>query len=193
VKDLPDPSVTRLLQAMERGDVGASDELLRTVYDELKRLSRSHVRRTPVGETLQPTALVNEAYLRLVGQEVSDWSSRRQFFFVAGRAMHDILVEEARRKASRKRGGDWKRADAEQLEIAFEAPAEDMLALDDALQRLEADDPRKAEVVRLRFFAGLTEEETAKVLGVAARTVRREWRYIRARLFRELESEGPSE
>ena len=100
--------------------------------------------------------------------------------------MHDVLVEEARRKAARKRGGGWRRADPARLEVAFDARAEDLLALSEALARLEADDPRKAEIVRLRFFAGLGEEETAEVLGVATRTVRREWRYVRARLYREL-------
>lgn len=170
-----------------RGARAASAELLQSAYDELKRLARAHVRRTPAGETLQATALVNEVYLRLFERVGGGWSDRRQLFFVAGRAMHDILVEEARRKATRRRGGDWKRADPDQLEVAFEAPPEQLLALDEALARLEADDPRKAEIVRLRFFAGLSEEETAEVLGLSPRTVRREWRYIRVRLFRELE------
>lgn len=189
-----DPSeVTQLLRAMGEGDTAASDELLRTVYGELRRVARSQMRGAASGETLQPTALVNEAYLRLVGRQPTEWKSRRHFFFVAARAMHDILVEEARRKASRRRGGDWRRADAENLQVAIEAPAEDMLALAEALERLEAEDERKAQVVRLRFFAGLSEEETADVLGVHARTVRREWRFAKARLFRELGASAEGE
>ncbi len=183
-------NVTRLLRAAEEGEPGASDALLGAIHDELRQLARGQLRRAPSGETLQVTALVNEAYLRLLGRERPDWSNRRQFFFHAARAMHDVLVEEARRKASRKRGGDWKRADPARLDVACDARSEDLLALSEALGRLEKDDPRKAEIVRLRFFAGLSEEETAEVLGVAARTVRREWRYIRARLYRELENGG---
>jgi RNA polymerase sigma factor (TIGR02999 family) len=129
---------------------------------------------------------VHEAYLRLIGAEHLPWENRRHFFFAAARAMRDILVEQARRKAALKRGGDRKRVKAENLAVPIEAPAEDMLALNEALARLEADDPRKHQIVLLRFFAGLTEEETAQVMDISLRTVQREWRYIRARLHRDL-------
>jgi len=122
----------------------------------------------------------------MLGREAPAWENRRHFFFVAARAMHDILVEEARRKAAGKRGGGWKRVDAKELETAIEAPSASLLALDEALQRLEADEPRMAEIVRLRFFAGLTEQETASAMEVSERTVRRHWRYARSRLYRDL-------
>ena len=182
-------NVTRLLQEMEAGSKHAGSELLQAIYSELRTVAAREMNHIAVGETLQPTALVNEAYLRLVGKGQTDWKSRRHFFFVAARAMRDILIEEARRKATRKRGGDWKRADASQLQLAIESPADDLLALDEALERLEKDDPRKAQIVQLRFFAGLNEEETASALGVHARTIRREWKYIRVRLFEELSTD----
>lgn len=181
------PSVTSLIQALQEGDAGAGDELLRTVFFELRELARSHMRRLPAGQTLQPTALVNEAYLRLVGKEQQNWEGRRHFFFAAARAMHDVLVEEARKKASEKRGGAWRRARPENLTVAIEAPPEELLALEVALQRLEKHSPDQARIVHLRFFVGLRESEVAEVLGVSERTVQRKWRVARARLFADLE------
>jgi RNA polymerase sigma factor (TIGR02999 family) len=179
-----------MLRAARRGDEEAAAELLPIVYDELRKLADSWMARKPPGQTLQATALVHEAYLRLVGDEDGEWENRRHFFFAASRAMHDILVEEARRKASLKRGGGRRRVSPENLVVAFEAPGEDILALDEALGRIERDDPRKHSIVLLRFFAGLTAEETAKVMDLSLRTVEREWRFIRARLHKELTEAG---
>jgi RNA polymerase sigma factor (TIGR02999 family) len=129
---------------------------------------------------------VHEAYLRLVPRAGTGWENRRHFFFAAARAMHDILVEHARQKASLKRGGDRRRVNADNLIVAFESPAEDLLALSEALERLKGEDPRKHQIVMLRFFAGLSEEDTAEILDVSVRTVQREWRYIRAKLHKQL-------
>jgi RNA polymerase sigma factor (TIGR02999 family) len=167
------------------GDAGASADLVPAVYGELRRMAAELARAAP-HVTLPPTALVHEAYLRLVGKGEMAWESRRHFFFAAARALHDILVEEARRKAALKRGGGRQRVDLERLSLAREAPAEDLLALDEALCKLEREDPRKAQLVRLRFFAGLPAEETAAVMGIPLRTLEREWRYVRARLHRDL-------
>lgn len=185
-----DKPVTQLLQAASRGDRQATAELVPLVYGELRKLADSWMAKLPEGQTLQPTALVHEAYLRLVPKAEAGWENRRHFFFAAARAMHDILVEQARQKASLKRGGDRRRVSADNLAVALEAPAEDMLALSDALERLERDDPRKHEIVLLRFFAGLTEDEAAEIMGISVRTVQREWRYIRAKLHKELAESG---
>ena len=183
--------VTELLQAIGRGQAGADDTLLRRIYEELREIAGRQMAKTPAGQTLHPTALVHEAYVRLLGGGDPGWENRRHFFFTAARAMHDVLVEAARRKASMKHGGAMKRWDVDELVLAIEAPADDMLALDEALQRLEREDPRKHELVQLRFFAGLTAKEAAEVLDVSLRTVERDWRYIRGRLHKELsEPEG---
>jgi len=189
MQPLADNSVTLLLQAAADGDSRAAVELLPLLYGELRRLAAAWMDRTPPGQTLQPTALVHEAYIRLVGKEALRFENRRHFFFVAARAMRDILVEQARRKASKRRGGDMKRVDAANLVLAIEAPAEDMLALTEALEDLRKSDEKKHELVMLRFFAGLTAQESAEVLGVSLSTVEREWRYIRARLHRALSSD----
>ena len=178
--------MTLMLQAASRGDEKAAEELLPAVYDELRRLAESWMAREPPGRTLQATALVHEAYLRLLGGEDPGWESRRHFFFAVSRAMRQILVEQARRKASLKRGGGRRRVAADDRVLAIEEPVEDMLALDDALDRLEREDPSKIQIVHLRFFAGLTAQETARIMGVSLSTVEREWRYIRARLYKEL-------
>lgn len=179
-------SVTQLLQAAADGDSTAAEELLPLLYGELRRLASLWMEKTPPGQTLQPTALVHEAYLRLIGRDTLRFENRRHFFFAAARAMRDILVEQARRKASKKRGGELKRVDAANLILAIEAPAEDMLALNEALENLRRTDEKKHELVMLRFFAGLTAPEAAEVMGVSLSTVEREWRYIRARLHRAL-------
>lgn len=189
--DLSEQPVTLMLQAAGRGDEQAAARLLPVVYDELRRIANAWMARKAPGQTLQPTALVHEAYVRLIGKTPEpDWQSRRHYFMAAARAMRDILVEEARRKAALKRGGDRKRVDADALQVAFETPPEDMLALNEALERLERDDPRKHQIVLLRFFGGLTAQETARVMDTPLRTVEREWRYIRARLRKELTEAG---
>jgi RNA polymerase sigma factor (TIGR02999 family) len=142
--------------------------------------------KTPPGNTLQPTALVHEAYLRLIGKEDPGWNSRGHFFAASAQAMRRILVEQARRKRRLKHGGDRRRVDADDVGLAIEPPIEDMLALDEALTRLRDHDPRKADVVMLRYFAGLTIEETAKVLGVSEPTVERDWRFARVLLYDQL-------
>lgn len=182
--------MTRTLDAIRAGELEARESLLRSLYGELHAIARAQMARVPPGQTIQPTALVNEAYLRLFGKDELDFKDRREFFFAAARGMRDILVEEARRKAALKRGGGWQRSEADQVVLAIDTPAADMLALDEALVRLQASDPRKHELVQLRFFAGLTAEEAAEVMGISLRTVEREWRYIRARLHRELSGEG---
>jgi RNA polymerase sigma factor (TIGR02999 family) len=178
--------VTVMLQAVAEGDPNAAAQLLPLVYAELRALAEFHMRKTPPGQTLQATALVHESYLRLVGKEDQSWENRGHFFFAAARAMRDILVEQARRKATLKRGKGRRRVDVSKLEIATDAPADDLLALDDVLQRLEQDDPGKHRLVMLRFFAGLTAEESALALDVSVRTVERDWRFIKAKLHKEL-------
>jgi len=184
MEDRSPGAVTKLLRAVEAGDGDAAEDLLPAVYSELRSLARSLMTRVPPGNTLQPTALVHEAYLRLVGKEDPGWNSRGHFFGAAAKAMRQILVDQARRKAAVKRGGDRQRVPEE--ELAIEAPAVDMMALDEAMTRLERDDPRAARVVGLRFFAGLTAEETASALGVSLSTVDREWRFARALLHAQL-------
>lgn len=178
--------VTRLLRAAAAGDEGAADQVISLVYAELRRMAATAMARAAPAATLQATALVHEAYLRLIGQQETTWESRRHFFFAAARAMHDILVEQARRRAALKRSSVGRRIDLDRLCLAHETPVDELLALDEALQRLEREDPRKAQLVQLRFFAGLRAEETAAVMGVPLRTLEREWRYVRARLYRDL-------
>jgi RNA polymerase sigma factor (TIGR02999 family) len=178
--------VTRLLRAASDGDRDAGERLLRTVYQELRGLARSQLARGPASPTLHATALVNEAYVRLLGRARPAWENRRHFFFAAARAMRDVLVEEARRKGAQARGGGWARVDLESLELALDTPPAAILSLDEALSRLEARAPDKAELVRLRFYAGLSEAETASVLGVSKRTVSRAWQFARAFLYAEL-------
>ena len=182
--------VTRILSAIEQGDPHAAEQLLPLVYDELRKLAAQKMAQERSGQTLQATALVHEAYLRLVDvQKVQDWSSRGHFFAAAAEAMRRILVEQARRKGRLKRGGGRERVNLEEVKIAFEGPADDLVALDDALARLAQKHPEKAELVKLRYFAGLTVNEAAEVLGVSRSTVDRNWSYARAWLFRELSRE----
>ncbi|TVQ33401.1 MAG: sigma-70 family RNA polymerase sigma factor [Phycisphaeraceae bacterium] len=179
--------VTRILETLRSGDDRAGEELLPLVYDELRALARARLARTPPGNTLQPTALVHEAYMRLIGEEDPGWENRAHFFGAAAQAMRDILVEQARRKATLKRGGGRRAIDLDHAEPAIESPVIDMLALDEALRSLEASEPRAHQVVMLHFFAGLTMEQTAQAVGVSERTAAREWRYARAKLKKELD------
>jgi RNA polymerase sigma factor (TIGR02999 family) len=177
---------TRILSALAQGDAHAAEELLPVVYDELRRLAAWHLSNEKPGQTLQATALVHEAYLRLVGKEDVQWESRRHFFGAAAEAMRRILVENARRKKRLKHGGNLERVDLEGLEIPASMPDDDLLAIDEALDRLAEADPRAAELVKLCFFVGLTQEQAAKALGVSISTVERTWAFARAWLFREI-------
>jgi RNA polymerase sigma factor (TIGR02999 family) len=180
--------VTQLLHAMERGDPHAAAELLPLVYDELRCLAAQWLALEAPGQTLQPTALVHEAYLRLTGTSgpQTGWDSRRHFFAAAAEAMRRILVENARRKKRRKHGGDRQRVELEAAGPMAQAPSEDLVALDEALTRLTAHDPIKAEVVKLRFFAGLTMPEVAAALDISLTTAERYWTYARTWLYAEL-------
>lgn len=186
----PADNMTMLLQAAAGGDASAAAEVLPLVYGELRRLAAARLHRTPPGNTLQPTALVHEAYARLVSGGDPGWNGRGHFFGAAAQAMRDILVEQARRKSRLKHGGGLQREDADDALIEIEMPAEDMIALDEALKRLEADDPQKGQIVNLRFFAGLTAEQTAQAMGLSTRTVERQWQYIRAWLYAQLADAG---
>jgi RNA polymerase sigma factor (TIGR02999 family) len=180
--------VTQILFAIERGEPQAADRLLPLVYEELRVLAGRKIAREQPGQTLQATALVHEAYLRLVDQDrIQRWDSRGHFFSAAAEAMRRILVERARRKRTEKHGGGLRRHHLDDIEIAAEPPSEDLLAIDEALSRLEADDPSKAELVKLRYFAGLSIEDAARALGISSATAKRQWAYARAWLFRQVE------
>jgi RNA polymerase sigma factor (TIGR02999 family) len=182
--------VTLLLDAAAAGDRKAAADLLPLVYDELRRLAAARLADEPAGNTLQPTALVHEAYLRLVGTPDGEhWNHRGHFYAAAAEAIRRILVENARRKKRRKHGGDHRRLSLEVAESLVQAPSEDLDALDEALTRLTAHDPIKAEVVKLRFFAGLTMPEIAQALELSLATVERYWTYARLWLFAELADE----
>jgi RNA polymerase sigma factor (TIGR02999 family) len=186
---LPDETtaqLTRLVDAASRGERQAAEELLPLLYDELRRLARSYLGKAPPGNSLQATALVHEAYMRLVGNHDPGWEGRRHFFGAAAQAMRNILVEQARRKAALKRGGDQRRVDLDDANLHINAPSDNILALHDALSRLEQTDPRKAQIVLLHHFAGLTIQETAAALDISMSTIEREWRFTRALLFEEL-------
>lgn len=183
--------VTRILSAIEQGDPQAAEQLLPLVYEELRKLAAQRLAQEKPGQTLQSTALVHEAYLRLVGpDDVQRWDSRGHFFAAAAEAMRRILVDNARRKRSGKHGGQRERLDLDAVEIAADTPSEDLLALDEALTKLAAEDPVKAEVVKLRYFAGLSEEEAARALGISRTTAHRHWHYAKVWLFRELRGPG---
>ncbi|MGE0481324.1 MAG: ECF-type sigma factor [Phycisphaerae bacterium] len=185
---MPDPQerLKETLIAAGRGNRLAAAELLPLVYAELRALARARMAGLPPGNTLQPTALVHEAFVRLIGDRDPGWDSRGHFFAAAAEAMRHALVDQARRKNRVKRGGGKKRMDWEEFDVPLAAPVEDILALDEAVERLRADDPRKAQIVSLRFFAGLSREETAAALDVSLATIDRDWRYIVARLHRDL-------
>jgi RNA polymerase sigma factor (TIGR02999 family) len=179
--------VTQILQQIESGDPSVAEQLLPLVYGELKRLAAQQLARERPGQTVQATALVHDAYLRLVDTDrPQNWNSRGHFFAAAAQAMRRILIENARRKRRLKYGGEHQRVDLENVPIAGEAASDDLLALDEAMTRLAVEDPIKAKLVELRFFAGLTVEEAASVLGISAITAKRYWRYARAWLHRAI-------
>lgn len=179
---------TVILDQVQHGDAAAADKLLVFVYDELRRLAAGMMAREPAGQTLQPTALVHEAWLRLARENKEQpWAGRAQFFAASAEAMRRILIENARRKSRIKRGGGWQRVQLEGLEIATGADDATLLVVNEALEHLEEQDPLKARVVKLRFFAGLTAEEIAPTLGVSVPTVKRHWRFARAWMLEEIE------
>jgi len=178
--------VTRILAEIDQGDRVAAERLLPLVYDELRRLAKQKLSREQPGQTLQPTALVHEAYLRLVGSEDLQWDSRGHFFAAAAEAMRRILIENARRKKRLKHGGGARATDLEAVELAIERPSVDLIAMDEALAKFSAVDKAKADFVKLRYFAGLTIEEAADVIGISRTTAHRYWTYARAWLHNEI-------
>jgi len=185
--------VTRILSAIEGGDPKAADKLLPLVYEELRRLAAQKLSKERPGQTLQATALVHEVYLRLVGDAPQSWENRGHFFAAAAEAMRRILVDNARRKKRLKRGGNHRRIDLKDATLSIEShiTLDDLLALDEALDRLAEWDEMKAELVKLRFFGGLTGEQAAKVLGIARSTAAEHWEY--ARVWLRLEMSGGME
>jgi RNA polymerase sigma factor (TIGR02999 family) len=183
---------TRILEAAQQGDPQASHDLLPLVYEELRRLAAHKMTNEVPGHTLQPTALVHEAWLRLIGNENSRWNGRAHFFGAAAEAMRRILIENARRKRAARHGGGQARLDIQDIEIAAGAKDDELLAVSDALEKFAARDKRKAELVKLRYFVGLTTEEAAVVLGISIPTADRWWNFSRAWLFEEIERDQKS-
>ena len=175
--------VTRILTAIEQGDVHATEELLPVVYHELRRLAAHKMSNEPAGHTLQPTALVHEAWLKLVASPAQSWQNRAHFFGAAAEAMRRILIARARRKHAQRRGAGAAHLDLDELEIASPVPEDQLLALNEALDRFAALEPQQAELVKLRYFVGLKIEEAAEVLGISPATAKRWWAYARAWLF----------
>ncbi len=178
--------VTRILCAIDQGDASASQQLLPLVYEELRRLAARKLAQEKPGQTLQATALVHEVYLRLAASENHGWDSRGHFFFLSAEAMRRILVDNARRKQSLQRGGKLQRHELDEVVIAVSGPLDDLLALDEALNKLAMKDNLKAELVKLRYFAGMTGEQAAKSLGISTSTADRHWAYARAWLRQEI-------
>lgn len=176
----------QLLLLVQAGEVGAVERVFPLIYDELRRLAHRHLRREPTGHTLATTDLVHQAYLHLVGQTRVQWQGRSHFMAIAATAMRRILVDHARSHGSHKRGGLLRRVPMESVELATEERAELLLALDEALDRLRTHDGRQAKVVECRFFAGMTEEETAEALAIDARTARRDWAKAKSWLYQEI-------
>jgi RNA polymerase sigma factor (TIGR02999 family) len=179
--------VTRILQSMESGDAKAAEELLPLVYEELRKLAASKMANEQPNQTLQPTALVHEAWLRLTGNENIKWNGRGHFFGAAAEAMRRILIDNARRKQAARHGGGKQRVDIQEIEIAAPAKEEELLAINEALEELGTLDKPKAELVKLHYFVGLTMEDCAGVLGVSVPTARRWWNYARAWLFQKIQ------
>jgi RNA polymerase sigma factor (TIGR02999 family) len=180
--------VTRILAAMEQGSTNATEELLPYVYNELRRLAAQKMVGEPAGHTLQPTALVHEAWLKLVDSPNQSWENRAHFFGAAAEAMRRILIARARRKQTQRRGSGVVHLDADEIEIAAPAPNDQLLALDDALDRFATLEPQQAELVKLRYFIGLEIDEAAEVLGISKATAKRWWSYAKAWLYRAIEA-----
>ena len=185
--------ITRILTDIEQGDVTASGELLPLVYHELRRLAAHKMAGESSGHTLQPTALVHEAWLKLVDSPAQSWQNRAHFFGAAAEAMRRILIDRARRKIRQRRGSGAEHVNADEVEIASPAPDDQLLALNDALDRFAALEPQQAELVKLRYFVGLKIEEAAEVLGISEATAKRWWVYARAWLFDELTTSPPAD
>jgi RNA polymerase sigma factor (TIGR02999 family) len=180
--------VTHILSGLERGDLRGAAQLLPLVYDELRRLAAQKLADERPGQTLQPTALVHEAYLRLVGEDATHpWRSRGHFYAAAAEAMRRILISSWRRKHSLKRGGGWRRSELDELNVAASGEPDDLLALDEALTHLSEIDPFAAELVKLRFFAGLSAKQAALALGISSRSADRTWAYARAWLLKKIQ------
>ena len=177
-----------LVAAAGEGNSLEARQLLPLLYDELRRMASSMLNRLPPGQTLQATSLVHEAYVKLVRHRDPGWDGRAHFLAAASQAMREILVDQARRKAATKRGGGRRRLDLQDGQITFDTPSDEILELHDAIKLLEVEDPRKAQIVILRFFAGLNMEQIAEHLGISLTTVNRDWRFARAWLYRELDA-----
>jgi RNA polymerase sigma factor (TIGR02999 family) len=175
--------ITQVLQAIGRGEGKAAEELLPLVYEELRKLAVARMAHEAAGQTLQPTALVHEAWLRLVSGASHTWHGRAHFFGAAAEAMRRILIENARKKSRLKRGGGLARLDIDSMDLAEATPDDKILLIDEALEKLQAEDPERAKVVVMKFFAGLTNQEVAESLGVTERTVERQWAYAKAWIF----------
>ena len=178
--------VTRILNAIEKGDPKAAEELLPLVYDELRQIAARKMYHELPGQTLQATALVHEAFIRLLGEEPVNWDNRGHFFSAAAEAMRRILVENARRKQSQKRGGGYERVNLDELTLSITGPSEDIIAISEALDKLSAKDPSVAELVKLHYFSGLTLDQVAQLQGIGRRTVVKYLAYARAWLRREI-------
>lgn len=182
--------VTRTLTAIEQGDTAASEDLLPLVYHELRRIAAHKMASEPAGHTLQPTALVHEAWLKLVDSPARSWQNRAHFFGAAAEAMRRILIDRARRKRRQRRGSGAEHVDADEIDIASPAPDDKLLALNEALDRFAALEPQQAELVKLRYFVGLKIDEASKVLGISEATAKRWWVYARAWLYHEIQNQN---
>ena len=182
--------VTRILESFHEGDSKAAEELLPLVYDELRKLAAARMAQESETSTLQPTALVHEAWLRLVGSEQKAWKNRAHFFAAAAEAMRRILIDNARRKHALKRGARTERLDLDRIDVAVEADEKSLLLINEALEKLAVQDPQGAELVKLRFFVGFSYQEAAQTLGISERSAKRSWTFARAWLYREL-SQAP--
>jgi RNA polymerase sigma factor (TIGR02999 family) len=178
--------VTRILNAIEQGDPRATEELIPLVYDELRLLAAQKLSQEPPGQTLQATALVHDVYIRLVEEKAQDWNSRGHFFRAAAEAMRRILVENARSKKRLKRGGDWQRIELKEADLGIEQEWDDLIAVNEALDKLSLEEPSVAELVKLRYFAGLTIDQVAEIQGISRRSVIDHWAYARSWLTREI-------
>jgi RNA polymerase sigma factor (TIGR02999 family) len=185
---MPDGEITQILQRLDQGDSSAAAQLLPVVYDELRRLAAAKMARESASQTLQPTALVHEAWLRLGGDQQPQWANRAHFFAAAAESMRRILIDQARRKRAVRHGGDLARVNADSTGFDLASPAEDeeLLLVNEALDALAALDPRKAELVKQKYFVGLTLEDAADLLGISHSTAHRDWAYARAWLFTEV-------